>query len=280
MAKPLDERIASALSTDRVTITTLEELIPEAEAEHKRLVVAHARNSADSLDFALSEDDREDAARKSERANRNAIALAKALEQLRTKLATKRESDSRRAAEANRTAALAERDELADRFRDLVPQAVADLVQLFAAIAQNAERLKALGLHVRDAEAEARDVPGNWYMNSSPVDRFAEMKIPRLDGPGRIWPAAPRSIPPAHQDQYGIAIQRAREERARWKRYFVTPPEKGEPTIATHSGESVVLSPAIFLMNSEQVAEAKKAGCEVELAAANQRIGLPSGGSF
>ena len=67
MAKSFQERIASARSTDRVTIETLDKLLVDIGEERERLPLAHARASAESIDFALSESDRDEAAANAER---------------------------------------------------------------------------------------------------------------------------------------------------------------------------------------------------------------------
>ncbi len=226
MAKPLHERIASARSTDRVTITNLEQLIDEARGEQGRLVEAHAQASAESVDFALSEADRDTAAENAARHSRNAAALASAIEDLEEKLTRKRESDTRKAAEVERAAALAERDEIAAQLRDFAPPAMERLCELLAAVAANAERMRRSGLHERDAEAEARDVPGNWSIGPSPVDRFARMRIPNWSGHGRCWP---REFSPAMVDYAGLRAAgnkaekeaKARED-ARFGTYRIT----------------------------------------------------------
>ena len=282
MAKPLQERIASALSTDRVTITTLEELIPEAEAERDRLGRSHVQAAAESVDFALSEEDRDEAAGKSERHSRNATALTKAIDQLTEKLAAKRESESYRAAQDEKAAVLADRDDLAKQFRELVPVLVDQLAGLFAAVQLNADRMRDLRINQADAEAVARGHPG-FIGRADEPERFLTMKLPNFAGNGRCWPPEQRLNVDLGRDEYVAARKRMQEEQARWKRYIVTPPEDNrEPiTFQTRRGvTSVRSSPAIEIMCPEQAAAVRALGCKAEIAGANVSIGLPMVGNF
>jgi hypothetical protein len=205
----MPERIASARSNPDTTIATLEDLIPKAEAERDRLSDAHIRASADSVDFALSEEDRDEAARNAERYSRNALAIGKAIEELKAKLEAKRESNGRKAAEAERAAAMAERDEIAAEMREFVPEAMSRLTALLSRSNANADRLRAAGMHVRDAEAEARDV----LLLGPGVESFAKLKIPAWNGPGRQWP--PVANMAVHLPDYGVELERAKQAKAR-----------------------------------------------------------------
>ena len=155
------------------------------------------------------------------------------------------------------------------------------MVELFSAIERNTHRMRALRIYERDAEAEARNVPGNYRDGAVTFDRFLEMKIPMLAGHDRIWPPPSGFDPGLHRKQYLADLKRMAEEQERWKRYLVAPPEQGEATVTTFSGAKIVRRlPAIFIMSSEQVEEAKRAGCNVRLAGANESVGLPSMASF
>ncbi|XAP76988.1 hypothetical protein ABC955_10330 [Citromicrobium bathyomarinum] len=188
MAKSLKERIASARSTDRVTIETLEQLVGDIEAERERLSAAHERASAESIDYALGEDDRDDAAAKAAKYARDIAGLAQIIPELADKLERKRESDTQRAKRAEAQSALQERDEIAARFAERVPAITAELIELIQAVNANAERMRLAGVYEANAEWHARGIPGNGMIGVSHVEPFVKIKIPNFDGPGRAWP--------------------------------------------------------------------------------------------
>lgn len=187
MGKTLDERITSARSTDRITITDLQALIPEVRDEIERQRGVQAAAESDSTDLALSQTDQDSAAATAERAGRLAKSYAQALGELETKLRDKVESEKRKAAEAKRAAAIAKRDEIAGRFKTVVPEAIAKLTTILADVLENAAEMKKLGLRELDAEFVARGLKGH-YIGYTPVSRLTEMKIPSLDGKSRTWP--------------------------------------------------------------------------------------------
>ena len=161
MSKSLAERITSARNSKTVRIRDLEKLIPEAELERDRLSQASVAASSESVDFALSDDDRDEAAAKAERYGRTAKGLDIAIAELRGKLGDLRNSEAQKADEAERRAALIERNEIAGLLRDELPQIVERLVGLLAKTKHNAERMRAAGVHERDAECEARNIMPN-----------------------------------------------------------------------------------------------------------------------
>lgn len=189
MAKSLSERLASASASDRTNLTDLEKLIADTIAERDAQSAQHVKASAEAVNFRLSEQDREDAAKLAGSAGRNAAALDAAIAELESKLQTRREADKRASIESERNAALAERDALAERFRSEWPVIIERLTALLEAVERNEDRNKACGLNVANAEAHARDIPGNWYRNGCPISQFTKIKIPNWDGNGLIWPA-------------------------------------------------------------------------------------------
>ncbi len=189
MAKNLQERLASARDSDRTTIETLVKLIEDARAESERLTAAHERASAESIDFTLSEEDREEAAANAGRYARSLAALATAIEEIEAKLDAKRNSDAQRAKQAEKASALAERDEIAARFAARVPALAGELVDLLKAVQANAERMRSAGVHEANAEWHARGVPGNGMRGVQQFAPFLQMKIPDFYGAGRVWPA-------------------------------------------------------------------------------------------
>lgn len=187
MAKSFQERIASARSTDRVTIETLDKLLVDIGEERERLTLAHARASAESIDFALSESDRDEAAANAERYSRTLVALGNAADELGEKLIAKRESEGRKAAAAEKQAALAERDEIAAEFAEFMPKAVETMIALFSRIEGNEKRMGEAGLREACAEAVARGVP-RFLNNSGERERYLKLKLPAWNRKGRAWP--------------------------------------------------------------------------------------------
>lgn len=188
MAKPLNQRIASARSTDRVTLTDLRNLIAEVREERDRLLASQAQAEADSVDILLSEADQDEAAAVAARSGRLAAGYEAALVELEVKLAVKLEADSQRVLDAERAAALAERDEIAERWREVYPRAAQELVELFEVTVANDARMAAARIYEPSAEAVARGLSGTFSSGSSYFDRLTKMKIMPLIGNQRIWP--------------------------------------------------------------------------------------------
>lgn len=217
MAKSLQERLASARETDRTTIEQLARLIEDTRAESERLTAAHERTSADSIDFALSEDDREEAAANAGRYARSLAALAGAADELEAKLEAKRNSDAQRAKAAEKVAALTERDEIAAMFAERVPAVTAELIELFKAVEANEARMRAAGVHEANAEWHARGIAGNGLVGGlSPAMPFTKLKIPEFRGAGRAWPIdQSNAIAAKIVHNYGAQIRKGREEAER-----------------------------------------------------------------
>lgn len=187
MAKPLNERIATARTNDRVTITDLRALIAELTEERDRQLARQAQADRDSVDIALSDEDRDEAAAVAGRSARLADAYTSALEELEAKLERKLDSEAQRAKQAERDAILVERDALAERWQETYPRVVAELVDLFAATIANEERMKAAHIYEASAEAVGRGLQGNFQGSGGYVERITKLKLPALDG-RRAWP--------------------------------------------------------------------------------------------
>lgn len=126
--------------------------------------------------------------------------------------------EARRAKEAEKRAALTERDEIAALFAQRVPRMTAEMVDLFKQVKVNAERMKAAGVYEADAELVARGIPATGHVQSTPVARFLEMKIPKWGSHGRAWPIPERNTAVGVEFDYGAALQRANDDRAREER--------------------------------------------------------------
>lgn len=190
MAQPFEERLATALRTDRSNCETLRELIAETRNELEQQLGNRRKAEKEAVDVTLNESEREDAAAAAARAKRLAAGYEEAIDTLQAKLSTKEASDRRRRESEERAAAEAECLELATEFETKVLPLLDLLPDLFSRILANEARLRAAGSHRRDAEAEARNVPGN-YRAAGPIDRFTKMKIPNWGGQGRCWPRDP-----------------------------------------------------------------------------------------
>lgn len=277
MAKTLAERITSAKNSKTARITDLEQLISEAAVERDRLSEASVSASSESVDFALSDDDRDEAAAKAERFARTARGLDLAVGELREKLEEMRSSEAQKADEAERKAVLAERDNLASKMRSEIPQMVERIVELLTASKRNAENMQALRVYERDAESEARDVEPN----DTNILRFATMKLPNFHGNGRAWPPVDNTLSLVAQTTHEIRAKAkaAREaESARWKRYVVEPPATRNEMIKvdTDRGEQgVYREPKIYRMTEAQAEAAREKGCTVRLAKTGESVGLP-----
>jgi len=283
MAKSLAERITSAKSTDRVTITDLETLIADATAERERLVGSAAHHDGQSIDFALSDEDREEASRLASHFQRTARGLGNEITALNEKLEAKRNSEARKAEEAIRAAIIARRDEAAARFAERGPALVDELIGLLSDIEASDEEMAAARIHQASAEAIARGIDPSFYQGPSPLARFTKLKIPAWDGPQNAWPIDRHAAAMLKLDQenHRRAVARAAEERnenARWSRYAVQQPEglDDNPTIETRRGPVKINRPMIEAeMTAEAVADAMAKGCLVRPLNGNERIGLP-----
>lgn len=186
MANTLSERLASFNVRSRTS--DLEQLIVDVKAERDAQAAQHVGYRADALNFKLAEADRDEAAQKAERADRNAKALAAELEGLEAILLERRQNEKTAAIENQRKAVLAERDALAERIKTEWPALSEGMMALFDAIEANEAQLRAVGLGGDNAEAIARGLPGNWYHNGVPVKQFTKMQIPDWSGKQLAWP--------------------------------------------------------------------------------------------
>lgn len=187
MARNLVERLKAAMSP-RARVTDTAALLTDLKAEQARLENARDQAAAESVDFTLSEDDREEAAAKAGRLDRTIKGLDVEIAKVAALLEERRSDEARRAKEAERRAALTERDELAARFAQRVPAITTELIEIFKAVQANAERMRIAGLHEANAEFHARGIPGNGYVNNTPAEAFLKIKIPAFKGHGRAWP--------------------------------------------------------------------------------------------
>jgi len=218
MAQNLMERLKAAMSP-RARVADTSTLLDDLKAEQQRLTVARDQASAESIDFALSEDDREEAAAKAGRLDRTIKALDTEIARVAALLEERRSDDARRAKEAEKRAALTERDEIAARFAKRVPAMMAELTGLLTEVQVNEQRLRTAGVNEANAEWKARGIPGNGYLNNSPVQSFLTIKIPEFSGTGRAWPIdTHNAIVTAFANSYSEQIRKGREDAERAER--------------------------------------------------------------
>ena len=199
----------------RARVGDTETLLADLKAERARLGIARDQAAADSVDFTLSEDDREEAAAKAGRLDRTIKGLDAEIAKVAALLEERRSDEARRAKEAEKRAALTERDEIAARFAQRVPAITAELIELLKEVKANAERMKLAGVYEADAELVARSIPANGHVQATPVHRFIEMKIPAWENWDRAWPIAERNTAVGVHFDYGAALQKARDDKAK-----------------------------------------------------------------
>lgn len=187
MAQNLQQRLIAAKSP-RARIADNEALLVDLQAEIERLGKARDSAAGESIDFALSDDDRDEAASKAARLDRTIKALEVEIDEVAAYTERRKGEDARKAKEAEKRAALTERDEIAARFADRVPAMMAELVALLGQVKANAERMRLAGVHEANAELVARGIPATGHIQMTPVMAFVEMKIPEWASHGRAWP--------------------------------------------------------------------------------------------
>lgn len=218
MARNLLERLQAAMSP-RARVGDTETLLGDLKAERARLEIARDQAAAESVDFTLSEDDREEAAAKAGRLDRTIKGLDAEIAKVAALLEERRSDEARRAKEAEKRAAITERDELAARFAQRVPAITAELIDLLKAVNANAERIKLAGLYEPNAELVARGIPSG-QVQLTHIQRFTEMKIPAWASYDRAWPRDDtyetlRAANAAHAERDRNQIIAGREKEAR-----------------------------------------------------------------
>lgn len=215
MARNLMERLKAAMSP-HARVKDTASLLDDLKAEQQRLTVSRDQVAADSVDFTLSEDDREEAAAKAGRLDRTIKGLEVEIAKIAALIEERRSDDARKAAEAEKRAAITERDEIAARFADRIPALTAEMIEIFKAVQANAERMRTAGAHEANAEFKARGVSGTGMLGVTPVMEFTKMKIPEFAGAARAWPVdTANAIASAQASTYGERIRKGREDEER-----------------------------------------------------------------
>lgn len=208
MAKTLAERLIAA-KKPHARLNDNEALLADLKAELARLSAARDQAAGESIDFALSDADRDEAATKAGRYERTAKGIETEIAGLAALIEERRDEEAAAAAEKARAEVRAERDALAIEFAETVPQAVATLTDLFARVKANAERLNAIRDYSGCAEAKARGLAG--FVDPLGPKQFTKMIIPDFHGRERVWPPV-ENLAAAFVD-VGAAMERARQQR-------------------------------------------------------------------
>lgn len=187
MAKTLQERIATAKSP-RARVVDNEALLLDLAAEVERLTLSRDAASDQSTDFALSDEDRDQAAAKSARLDRTIKALEIQIAEVAHATECRRNADAREAAAAECAAALAERDAIAAKFAERVPALTAELIELFKLVNANEARMRRAGVSEANAELHARCIPPHGHIQMMPAPQFTKMTIPGFDCLPLAWP--------------------------------------------------------------------------------------------
>lgn len=233
MAKDVFEKLASVLKNGRTPTLVYRETLAEAETELARQSEAERKMRSDSTDPTLNPSDRDDAHDGADRAARMARTLADGISRLQNIIEERETSDATKASEAEREAAVAERDELAAHW-NAVPTIITQLTDLFARTNANAARMKSAGVFEADAECTARGVT-ILGVGGGP-DRFTRMKIPAWAGRGRAWP--PEQQLARSQINYGAERDAALERETRAAKHAEA--SFGHYRVANNTGAPII----------------------------------------
>lgn len=231
MAKPLNERLASALTDERARLTDLQALLAEVKSERAAQAGIAAQAAADELNFALSPQDRDAAAQRTTSARREVSVLSTAIESLEAKISKRLEAESAKARTAERNAAVAERDALADRIKSEWPEIEACIISLLSDIEASDAKLRSLGIPEASAEAVARGCdPTFKHSGIVPIRRLTGIALPDFfEGTRLAWPIERPSgkhwtdlSEESRRKQVAQMHRRAEAEAADWARYAVS----------------------------------------------------------
>jgi hypothetical protein len=280
MAKTFEESAQNAIENPRVRSADYPPLIERGETLRDEQLAIVARATEDSVNFGLTEAERDAAAEKADRARRNAAALANAVAALQAKLAERQQSENAKAAEAERAAIIAERDALVERLRSEWPAMERAMIAMLTALKASNERLHAARLPEPTAEMVARGcgAPG---VGVAPPRSLTETRLPSFaEVRDFAWPMPEQRFDWSESIRRDrIASTQARDaENARWAKYFVTPPadRREAVTIEAREGTGRLRRQAVLTLTAELVEKARAAGCTVEPAKPGETIGTPA----
>jgi hypothetical protein len=294
MAKPLDARIASALSQD-ARAATVADLIAELTAQIDATQADHDRLDKVSKSATATEDEAEAAADEVAKLARRVVRLVAKRDQLEARHSELLASDRRKAAADRHAAAKARRDELVAELRRDMPGLFDKLVDYLHRIVASDAECQGVGdagyglERLESAEAMARGCGGHFRNEVGPIMRLTQIKLPEFDaskGGRNLWPA-PFNPMAAVMEAETRERQRRHAERERiaaeTKNYCITPPNvaRFQAVVETQVGRKrVTSSPINARMTPAQVEAARADGLTVELAPDGQTYGMPQSGAF
>jgi hypothetical protein len=183
----LNEDIARVIR-DHTTSTDAAAVLGLAEAEANRLAGEMADAESASLSPLLDADEAERAHAAFSAMGFTSRRLIGAIDALRLRVKTLAREEAEAVRDAEKVAALKERDELAAIIADKMP----DLIKRYTAIVRDVEasdnRLSAAGLVMESAEGKARGYSGNGqWIGGGVVTRFRDTKLPMFSTPEPAW---------------------------------------------------------------------------------------------
>lgn len=191
MAATLQERVIGAKANPRVRNSELQDLAEDLRKEKERLIVLHQLKSADSINFALSDRDRDEAANLAASISRTLQGLETEISAIADLQASRQNSEKAAKLRKEREAALAERDALAAELPALYAEAAGKLITMAQRIMASDERLRLCGLgNETSAEAIARGCNGLFHKHMAPLVRLTQIRLPEFDNAGELWPRA------------------------------------------------------------------------------------------
>jgi hypothetical protein len=213
MAQSIDDRIASALKPGS-RLADCEALLIDVRAEAERVEIAQAKADDRRSDPTVSETDAADANLEVEEAKLRLIRLDRAASALGQAIATKKASESEKAARNRYEQVRKRRDDLAAELVERVAPMIDELAAIFARIAENDSEIAQLARRMdlpgdcetlKGAEIVARGAFAGQYG----ARRLVDIELPLFAHNGRAWPSTGNAKAAAQRAEQG---QRDREK--------------------------------------------------------------------
>jgi predicted nucleic acid-binding Zn-ribbon protein len=195
MPKPLDERIAAAMSAD-ARIATVAELISEVGGVITSTQAEHDRLDALSKSATATEAEADAAADAAAKLSRKIIRLSAKQEQLTERQEELTKSERQKKLRAEYDAIKDRRDALATELADRWPALTAEIVALLTRLEESDRECYRINQsfwaeRLYSAESLARECSPNFYALNTPLHRFYDIRLPSLRGQGSqemAWP--------------------------------------------------------------------------------------------
>ncbi|MBR2267365.1 hypothetical protein [Sphingobium sp.] len=241
--KPLEERFHSMMKP-RATATDMQAVIAEIGTEVERLTAAADQARATSLDGSISDADA-DQARSDEHGLRFAIERwISRKEALASRLAERTQSDAAQALRKQYEDTAAETEVLAADLKERIPEIFAELISLLERVRRNDARVYQVNqskpggaASITPAEQHARGFIGaGQWPNLNHVSRLTDIRIPRFDGDGFLWPQPEAKRPMQFFDVFGEA---ERTKQATKAKYVVQRTDNRQGTVSLFHADGV-----------------------------------------